>query len=196
MVACASMFISAASLITMDVMKILRPELPDRQLVRIGRISTTALMIFAVTWAPELHRFESLWQYLQAVLAYSVPPVVAVFLAGLFWRHATAAGAAAAFRVGFCGGAVLFVCNVVLGLTHFHFLYAAPMIFLLALAVMIGVSWRAPEALSVRRAAVMWQPSSWRKDQIRLNRLPIWRDYRYQSVALLLLTALIVLAFR
>jgi hypothetical protein len=41
-------------------MKILRPELPDRQLVRIGRISTTALMIFAVAWAPELHRFESL----------------------------------------------------------------------------------------------------------------------------------------
>ncbi len=196
MVACASMFNSAASLITMDVVKILRPELPDHQLVRIGRISTTALMIFAVAWAPELHRFESLWQYLQAVLAYSVPPVVAVFLAGLFWRHATAGGAAAALRIGFCGGAVLFVCNVVLGLTDFHFLYAAPMLFALAVVVLVVVSRRAPETLSATRAAVMWQASSWRHDQVRLRKLPLWRDYRYQSAVLLLLTVLTVLAFR
>jgi SSS family solute:Na+ symporter len=196
MVACASMFNSAASLITMDVMKLLRPELPDRQLVRIGRISTTALMIFAVAWAPELRRFESLWQYLQAVLAYSVPPVVAVFLAGLFWRGAGARGAAVALCLGSCGGAVLFVCNVVLGLTHFHFLYAAPIIFSFSGTVMLVVSLRAPETLSAARAAVMWQAASWRRDQTRLARQPIWRDYRYQSAALLVLTALLVVAFR
>ena len=90
----------------------------------------------------------------------------------------------------------MFVCNVVLGLTDFHFLYAAPMIFLLALVVLVVVSLRAPETLTATRAAVMWQASSWRQDQNRLGKLPIWRDYRYQSAALLLLTALIVLAFR
>jgi SSS family solute:Na+ symporter len=70
------------------------------------------------------------------------------------------------------------------------------MIFLLALVVLVVVSLRAPETLTATRAAVMWQASSWRQDQNRLGKLPIWRDYRYQGAALLGLTVLIVLAFR
>jgi SSS family solute:Na+ symporter len=196
MVACASMFNSAAALITMDIIKSLRPQLADRDLVRIGRLSTTGLMIFAVVWAPQLHRFVSLWQYLQAVLAYTVSPVVAVFVGGLFWRGATASAAAIALRVGFCGGAVLFLCNVILGWTHFHFLYAAPMLFLLALTVLVAVSRRDPETLTPERAAVMWRTESWRADGRRVATLPLWQDWRWQSAALILLTAIIVWTFR
>jgi SSS family solute:Na+ symporter len=196
MVACASMFNSAAALITMDIMKSLRPQLADGELVRIGRISTVALMIFAVVWAPELYRFASLWQYLQAVLAYTVSPVVAVFVGGLFWRGATASAAAKALRVGFGGGGALFVCNVILGWTHFHFLYAAPILFVLASAVLVVGSWLQPELLTPARAAVMWQTSSWRTQGARSSPLQLLRDWRWQSVGLILLTALVVWTFR
>jgi SSS family solute:Na+ symporter len=196
MVACASMFNSAAALITMDVMKTLRPHLADGELVRIGRISTVALMIFAVVWAPELRRFSSLWQYLQAVLAYTVSPVVAVFVGGLFWRGATASAAANALRIGFGGGAALFMSNVVLGWTHFHFLYAAPILFSLSMVVLTIASWRYPEPLTPARQAVMWRAPNWRAGGSGTTPLQFLCDWRSQSIALILLTAIIVWTFR
>jgi SSS family solute:Na+ symporter len=128
MVSMASMLNSASTLITMDVIKQFKPTLTDSQVVRIGRVTTAALFMVAVAWAPQLELFPSLWQYLQAVLAYAVPPVVALFLVGMFWRGATADGAAATMLVGSLGGVSLFLINVVLHWTHFHFLYAAPIL--------------------------------------------------------------------
>ncbi len=196
MVACASLFNSASSLITMDVIKVLKPTLSDRQLVKAGRLSTAGLMVFAVAWAPQLHLFTSLWQYLQSVLAYTVPPVVAVFVLGLFWRGATADGAAAALRIGFGCGLALFLINVVFRWTHFHFLYAAPILISVDTLILVGVSLYRPEPLSAARAAVMWQPQLWRAEREHLATGPAWRDYRYQSALLLLLAAVIVFVFR
>lgn len=197
MVACASMFNSASSLITMDVIKTIRPSLGDGQLVRIGRVSTAGLMLFAVAWAPQLYSFVSLWQYLQAVLAYTVPPVVVVFGFGLFWRGATADGAAAALSIGFACGAVLFLVNVVLNWTHLHFLYAAPILFVVDALILVGVSRRSREPLSSARSAVMWRfPVGGHAVGEQVPPGPAWRDYRYQSAALLLATAAIVAMFR
>ncbi|MGA2777077.1 MAG: sodium/solute symporter [Steroidobacteraceae bacterium] len=196
MVACASMFNSASSLITMDVIKVLKPNLSDRQLVKTGRMSTACLMVFAVAWAPQLHWFTSLWQYLQAVLAYTVPPVVAVFIVGLFWRGATADGAAATLRIGFLCGLAFFLINVIFRWTHFHFLYAAPILVSVDTLILVGVSLYRPEPLSEARAAVMWQPQLWRLERQRMHGKPAWRDYRYQAAVLLLLTAGIVIIFR
>ncbi len=196
MVACASMFNSASSLITMDVIKVLKPALSDRQLVRAGRLSTAGLMVFAVAWAPQLYLFSSLWQYLQAVLAYTVPPVVAIFVVGLFWRGATADGAAAALRVGFACGFALFLVNVVLHWTHLHFLYAAPILLVVDTGILVGVSLRRPQPLSAAQTAVMWQPRLWRLEREALIAKPAWRDYRYQAALLLMMTAVIVFVFR
>ncbi len=74
----------------------------DGNMVRVGRWSTAALLVIAVAWAPQLRLFPSLWQYLQAVLAYAVPPVVTLFVLGMFWRGATADGAAATMLLGRC----------------------------------------------------------------------------------------------
>src|ERR1700729_265090 len=48
MVSIASMLNSASTLITMDVVKQLKPNLSDHQVVRIGRVSTVALLLIAV----------------------------------------------------------------------------------------------------------------------------------------------------
>jgi len=49
-----------------------------------------------------------------AVLAYVVPPVVALFLCGMFWRAATANAASATMLIGSLCGLALFLSNVVL----------------------------------------------------------------------------------
>ena len=108
MVSIASMLNSAATLITMDVVKQFKPGLSDGNVVRVGRWSTARCLLIAVAWAPQLQLFPSLWQYLQAVLAYAVPPVVTLFLAGMFWRGATADAAAATMIFGsLCGFALV-----------------------------------------------------------------------------------------
>jgi SSS family solute:Na+ symporter len=196
MVSIASMLNSAATLITMDVVKSFRPGLSDGNVVRIGRWSTAALLLIAVAWAPQLQLFPSLWQYLQAVLAYAVPPVVTLFLAGMFWRGATADAAAATMILGSLCGFALFLINVVLGWTHFHFLYAAPILTLIDTGILLAVSLSKPTVLGASSAANMWRLSFSREEGQRLRGVPPWQDYRFQAAALLLLTASVVIIFR
>jgi SSS family solute:Na+ symporter len=118
MVSIASMLNSASTLLTIDVIRQFKPGLSNSSLVRAGRWTTAGLLVVAVAWAPQLNLFPSLWQYLQGVLAYAVPPVVAVFLAGMFWRGANADGAVAAMIAGSICGFIFFLLNGVLGWTH------------------------------------------------------------------------------
>jgi SSS family solute:Na+ symporter len=187
---------SASTLITMDVIKQLKPNLSDFQVVRIGRVSTVALLLIAVAWAPQLQLFSSLWQYLQAVLAYAVPPVVAVFLAGMFWRGASADGAASAMLLGSLGGFALFMVNVVLRWTHFHFLYAAPILTAFDLAILVVVSLRHPAPAQTVTGVAMWKFDRGHTERLRRRLEPLWQDYRFQAAALLALTAAVVIAFR
>ncbi len=196
MVSIASMLNSASTLMTMDVIKQLKPGLTDSQVVRIGRVSTVALLVVAVAWAPQLQLFPSLWQYLQAVLAYAVPPVVALFLAGMFWDGANADGAAAAMLLGSLLGFALFLVNGVLGWTHLHFLYAAPILTALDASILVGVSRLRRGACAVSGGIAMWRFDFSRAEQLRLKLVPLWQDYRFQAAALLALTAAVVVAFR
>jgi SSS family solute:Na+ symporter len=180
----------------MDVVKQFRPLLSDAHVVRIGKLCTAILLVVAVAWAPQLQRFPSLWQYLQAVLAYAVPPVVAVFLLGMFWRRANADGAAAAMLWGSICGLALFLVNVVFAWTHFHFLYAAPILTLLDMAILAVVSASRPKQVSPASEATMWTLDFSRAEQLRLRPIPFWRDYRIQAALLLVLTAAIVFIFR
>jgi solute:Na+ symporter, SSS family len=196
MVSVASTLNSASTLITMDVVGQFKPGLSDAQVVRVGRMTTAALLVVAVAWAPQLQLFPSLWQYLQAVLAYVVPPVVAMFLVGMFWRGATADGAAATMRLGSLAGFVLFMINVVLHWTHFHFLYAAPILTALDVAILVVVSLRHPASPEAGGRDAPWTIDFSSAEQLRLKLVPLWQDYRIQAAALLALTAAVVIAFR
>jgi SSS family solute:Na+ symporter len=195
MVAIASMLNSASTLMTMDVVKQLSPQLSDAQVVRIGRASTVGMLFIAVAWATELPMFPSLWQYLQAVLAYAVPPVVAVFLLGMFWRGANADGAAATMLYGSLAGLALFAVNVPLGWTHFHFLYAAPILTLFDCAILFGVSRMRGASPAVSSEVSLWRFDFSGADRRRLNVTPLWQDFRFQAAVLLALTAALVIAF-
>jgi SSS family solute:Na+ symporter len=195
MASVASTLNSTSALITMDIIRRMAPSLSDLHVVRIGRLCTTSLLLVALIWAPQLENFRSLWQYLQATLAYAVPPVVALFLGGLFWRGANAAGAAATLIAGTACGIALFLANVVFHWVHLHFLYVAPILLLIDLLTLIAVSrWssRAPG----KSQALVWTVSYFRAESEHLRAVPLWRNYRVQAALLLALTACVVVAFR
>jgi SSS family solute:Na+ symporter len=196
MASVASTLNSASALITMDIIKRAAPSLSDRQVVRVGRICTAGLLLVAMLWAPQLENFRSLWQYLQSMLAYAVPPVVALFLVGLFWRGANATGAAATLLGGSACGIGLFLGNVVFHRIHLHFLYVAPLLLLVDCAILIGVSLRTQRPPPERVDALIWTRAFFHAESSGLRALPAWRNYRLQAALLLLLTACIVIVFR
>jgi solute:Na+ symporter, SSS family len=192
----ASTLNSASTILTMDIVKRFHADLSEARVVKIGKISTGAFLVVAVTWASQFEHFGSLWHYLQAVLAYAVPPVVALFGIGLFWRGANASGAFATAVLGSACGIALFLSNAVFHFTHLHFLYAAPVLLAVDVAILVGVSLSTRRPNEARIEPLMFTVAALREDSARLRAVPLWRNYRFQGVLLLALTAFIVILFR
>ncbi len=144
MVSISSTLSSAASLITLDLVGPLVAGGVRRFLVRAGRVATVLCLAAAVGWAPQLEHFATLWQYLQTSSPTPLPPIVVLFLVGMFWRGANATGAVVTLIAGSACGAALFWCNAVQHWPDFHFLYAAPILFAIDAAILVGAAWPAP----------------------------------------------------
>jgi SSS family solute:Na+ symporter len=159
----ASVFNSCATLVTMDVYRKLRPRAAERRLVRVGQATTVALVGLGLLWIPFMKLISTqIYQYLQSVQAYVAPPITAVFVFGLLWRRASAAGAMAALVTGFGAGLARLVLELnaarlgpglVRDLVSMNFLHFAILLFALCAAVLVGVSLatKAPPEEQVRR---------------------------------------------
>jgi SSS family solute:Na+ symporter len=137
---------AAASLLTMDFVRPLKPHISGRALLGVGRLFTGLLIVLATLYAPLIERFGSLFEYFQSTLSYLVPPIVAVYLGGLFSRRFTATGAIWAIGTGLGAGIVFFMAQEVTGawsaagLPPVHFTTMAVLLFVLAGLVMAVVS--------------------------------------------------------
>ncbi|HEY2418666.1 MAG TPA: sodium/solute symporter [Steroidobacteraceae bacterium] len=192
----ASTLNSAATIMTMDIIGRFAPAVSEGRVVLIGRLTTAGFLLLSVIWAAQIEHFGSLWQYLQAVLAYAVPPVVALFAIGLFWRGANAAGAFATAVLGSACGLLLFLCNAVFHVTHMHFLYAAPLLLAIDAAILVLVSWWSGGINGTRIDPLMFTVAAFRDDSRQLEDVPWWSNYRVQAILLLALTACVVYIFR
>ncbi len=205
---------SASTLVTMDFIKKIKPKVPDRTLVIAGRIVTFVFMLLAVMWAPQIVKFPNIWTYLQQMLAYLAPPIVACFFAGVFWKRANGHGALAALVVGHLAAAVIFglalagsiivqtqalapeeLRMAAAGTPVIHFLYLAPILLTISLVAMVVVSLATekPDEEVVR--TLTWSPAMFAEETPALARIPWYKNYRYQSVGMLVLIAMFVIAW-
>ncbi len=184
---------SAASLVTMDFIHKMRPEINNKQLMSIGRLVTFIFMLLAVIWAPQIANFNSLFNYLQQILAYTVSPVVAIFILGLFWRGANANGAFIALISSSIIGIILFLVNVVFEWTTIHFLYVAPILFIISLitAIIVSLMSKTPSI----ETDLIWTKEFYDAETRDLQNLAWYQNYRVLSVLLLSLTTWVVVSF-
>jgi SSS family solute:Na+ symporter len=132
----SSMTNSSSTIFTMDIYKtLINKNASEKILVRTGRITALVVLFIAVMIAPQLRNLDQAFQFIQDFTGYVTPGVVAIFLAGLFWKYATANSALAAAiltiplsfaldlifpampfmdRVGI---AFLVLCGVIIGIT-------------------------------------------------------------------------------
>ncbi|WP_020530928.1 sodium:solute symporter [Flexithrix dorotheae] len=201
---------SASTLITMDFVSKLRPGMTSKQLVRAGQIATVILVILAASWAPNIKNFDSLFKYLQIVLAYIAPPVVAAFLLGLFWKRANGTGAFAGFIFGFIAGILLIqngdtlaagvhevfpklaLYNKETATYYIHFLHIATGLFFACVLVIILVSLVTAPPPAEKIAEMTYKKDIFTEETRELKGKPWYENYRTLSIILLLITAVVV----
>ncbi len=179
---------SASTLVTMDFIRRRHPEFTPEKLLKIGRYVTFVFMLFAVLWAPQIENFSSLFKYLQAVLAYGVPPVVCLFVFGTFWSRANSAGSFATIVVGVGAAVLLFVVNEILGITNIHFLLIAPIVFAVCCIAMISVSLMTPKPDPEAVAQYLWTPATYAAESEELKGTPLYANYRFLALLIVLIS--------
>jgi SSS family solute:Na+ symporter len=182
---------AAGTLVTMDVVRHVRPNTADQTLMKMGRVVTGVVMVFGAVYAPSIAGFESLFQYFQSSLAYIIPPVVVVYLGGIFFAGLTATAAFWTIILGLCVGIPLFIIQQAtgvwtdtLGLPSIHFTYMAVvmMVFAMITSTLISIPGQKADLpyQSVTHNAKPEQTFPW------------YRDYRVQAVVLALATAAVI----
>jgi SSS family solute:Na+ symporter len=186
---------SASTLVTMDFFKKLRPQTTSVQLMWIGRAVTFVFMLAAAAWAPQVDKFPTLWQYLQSALSYIVPPIVALFFMGVFWKRANANGAVAGIITGMVSATFFLGFNDAKWMPPIHFLYIAVIIFALSCLAVFAVSLLTPPPSPKKIIDFTWQRKLYDRETIEISKLPSMWNYRYLSALLIAFLALILLLF-
>ncbi len=188
-------FNSASTLITMDFVNKIRPNMTSKQLVRSGQISTLILVILASLWAPQIGKYGDLFEYLQVVLSYIAPPIVSTFLLGLFWKRANASGSFISLLVGFAM-AIFFLYGQYQGIEDgflgMHFLLRSFVLMLICMAVHIVVSLVTAKPDDSKIRDYTWRRELFTLETEELKSLPWYQNYRILSIFLLIITAVIV----
>lgn len=188
-------FNSASTLITMDFVDKFRPGMSSKQLVRAGQISTLVLVILASAWAPQIAKYGDLFRYLQDILGYIAPPVVSVFLLGLFWKRANSNGSFYSLMFGLLMS-VIWVVGIISEVDHWffqmHFLLRTTVLFVLCLVVHIGVSLATAPPNPDKLKGMIWTPALIKEETEELAGLPWYQNYRYLAVLLIIITVIVV----
>ena len=100
----AGVFNACSTLFTVDLYEKWKPGASQHQIVRVGRMATTAMVLVALAWIPVIKGASGLYTYLQAVQGYLAPPIFVVFFFGVFFKRLNAKGALWAMVVGFALG--------------------------------------------------------------------------------------------
>jgi solute:Na+ symporter, SSS family len=154
----ASVFNSVSTLFTVDIYKKLRPNTPEKKLVRTGQIATVVVVIIGIIWIPIMANISAvLYEYLQKVQSYIAPPITAVFLLGIFHKRINAQGTYVTLVVGFIVAAFRIVLELVkdsldtssflfkLGDMNFLTFGAWFFLFCMALTVVVSLLTKAPD---------------------------------------------------
>ena len=99
---------ATAALITFDFISKRRPNMSDKETVKVGRYLMLGILVVCTLWAPFIRDFKGLFNYLLQVWALIAPPVFVTVIFGLFYKKANSKGAIATLTVGSVLGAITF----------------------------------------------------------------------------------------
>ena len=186
----AGVFNASATLFTMDFYSKLRPHVSQHQLVWIGRIATTVMVIIGLIWIPVIRHGKGLYDYLQGVQAYLAPPIFVVFFFGVFFKRLNGPGCLATLLVGFLLGLFRLAVDTPVKLisgfqypegsflwivNHIYFQYYSLLIFLICVGVIFLVSYLTPPPSEERLQGLTFATLT-EEDRLASRASWDWRD--------------------
>ncbi len=182
---------SASTLIVVDFIEPRMENMDDKTKMNYGRILTFVLMFIAAFLAPQIQHFQSLWDYLQQMFSIVVPPVVVIFLVGVFYKRGNGHGSFAALIGGTLLGILLFVLSVK-GLWDLHYTMNVGICILFSTVLFVGVSLATPPPSEQQIAQF-----TYRKDLLSegMEGQPWYLDYRFHSALLVFIMGYILYLF-
>jgi SSS family solute:Na+ symporter len=168
---------SAATIFSIDVYKRhLGKNSTDKKLVKVGKLTSTVLAIFAIMAAPMVANApDGLYQLLQQLNGIFFIPIASIMLAGFFLKRISATGAKAALFVGLA----FYITTTFILKTDIHFIHIWGIEFLLNVAVMFGVSYFYPPE------------RVFKAEDLHILDLKEWKYTKHMSIALCTITIVI-----
>ncbi len=154
----ASLFNSSATLFTVDFYQKYKPQAPEKELVRVGRIATVVVVVLGILWIPVMKGLgKFLYAYLQDVQAMLAPGIAAVFLLGILSKKITPKAGLIGLLTGFVLGMTRLGFNIFgKGMGHDNIFYSVflkmngynyeVILFFVIITLMIIVSYFTPRA--------------------------------------------------
>ncbi len=191
---------AASTLFTFDFYKKWRPKATQEEAMKVAKITIGVLMVVSALWAPQIVKFDSFWDYLQMVLSFICPPIVALFIFGLFSPRINTRGANAAIITGVTLSVLSIGYQFYINLTGAenvlpHYLYLAGIIFVVCSVILVAFSLTGTPDSGKDWDKLIWTPQFFREESKFLAQYPAIYNYRYQSVVLLVLIALLLIIF-
>jgi SSS family solute:Na+ symporter len=103
---------SCATLISLDIVKRLHPETPDKRVVVIGRVTTGVIMVLAMLWSTQGDQFGTIFDAINKIPMTFAPAVTTVFVLGVMWKRGTKQAAMATLYVGSLIGVIYFLVDM------------------------------------------------------------------------------------
>ena len=103
---------SCATLISLDIVKRIRPDTADSKVVNIGRISTAVIMVLAILWSTQGDQFGTIFEAINKIPMTFAPAVTTVFVLGVLWKRGTKEGAMTTLYVGSIIGITYFIIDL------------------------------------------------------------------------------------
>jgi SSS family solute:Na+ symporter len=152
----SGVFNASSTLFTMDFYSKFRPRATQHQLVWVGRVATTVMVLIGLLWIPVIRGGKGLYDYLQGIQAYLAPPIFVVFFLGVSMKRLNRKGCLAALIIGFLLGVFRLAVDTPVKLVgsfqyqegsflwvinNIFFQYYSLLIFVVCVVVMIAVSY-------------------------------------------------------
>lgn len=168
---------SAATIFSIDIYKRhLGVNSSDQKLVRVGKLASTILAIFAIVVAPMVANApDGLYQLLQQLNGIFFIPIASIILAGFFLKRISAMGAKAALIVGLA----FYITTTFIFKVDLHFIHIWGIEFLLNILIMFMVSYFYPIN------------KEFKIENLKIVDLNEWKYTKQLSIVLCLVTILI-----
>lgn len=103
---------SSSTLVSIDIVKRLKPEISDDRLVRIGKDTAVVVMVISILFSMVAgSKGGSIISIVNSIGSSIAPSISAVFILGYFWKRGTKEAAKITFLIGLVIGVLMFVLD-------------------------------------------------------------------------------------